>query len=266
MPDVNAQERQELKAQAARMAITDANISQYLAGAAAVVALVSPPHGAVLAVGAAAMGVCGNYRQSVANDPPRDDYGETWVTEASFNADAIDDDENGATIQRFVGQVLLINDAHYALLRSMERYDGAVAAGDTEAASNQAAAARDNARVAADLQEGFGPLAQAVDEAIASLRPANASFASLAIDDVKTLYREAWGEPPAEPGEPLRRILALLSGAAEDLLEPFDPEQAHPILTATELPEDRQPVFDEDYLAALNEYNSSLRNLVSDQA
>lgn len=66
MPDINPQERQELKQQAARMAITDANISQYLAGAAAVVAVFSPPHGAVLAVGAAAMGVCGNYRQSVA--------------------------------------------------------------------------------------------------------------------------------------------------------------------------------------------------------
>ena len=51
MPNIDPQERQRLKQQAAQMAITDANYSQHFAPTASVVALVSPLHAAILAIG-----------------------------------------------------------------------------------------------------------------------------------------------------------------------------------------------------------------------
>ncbi|MFG2669041.1 hypothetical protein ACGFY6_32980 [Streptomyces sp. NPDC048387] len=80
MTEVSEEQRQAVKQKAARMSVTDNNLAAVLAGAAAPVALASPPHAAVLGVGSAAMWICANYRQSVANDPSRDDFDVVWVT------------------------------------------------------------------------------------------------------------------------------------------------------------------------------------------
>ena len=262
MPEIDNQQRVELKQQAARMAIADANVSQWLAGAAAVVALFSAPHAAVLGVGAAAMGVCGNYRQAVANDPAREDFDQVWITEASYDESTIIGDEALVSIQRFVGQVFLIQDALYALLCTLERLDGALVAENEEAASLQADAARQNAKILADLQENRWPLAEGLLQVVASLRQGT-GFDAVSLDQVVSLYRDAWGEPPAAPGAALTGCLSPLSDAADDLLEPFDPAEAHPILSATDMPADIPPL-DDTFLASLNENNETLRKLVTE--
>ena len=50
---------------------------------------------------------------------------------------------------------MLVMDALYALLRSLERHDGAVNAEDFDAAAAQADAARQNANLLADLQDSL---------------------------------------------------------------------------------------------------------------
>jgi hypothetical protein len=260
--EVNAQERQRLKQQAAQMAIMDANLSQYMAATAAVVAVLSAPHGIVLAVGAAVLGVCGNYRQAVANDPPRDDFDQVWVTGASFDDALVPEDERMASIHRFAANQIMLTDAIYALLRSLERHDGAMNTEDTDAATAQADAARQNAERAAELQEILSSLAPSMNEVISSLRADAPDFDSVTIEEVVQLYRDAWGEPPEAPGAALQGVANSITGAAEDLLEPFDPVEAHPILSASELPADRGVSFDETYLAQLADSSSTLRSLI----
>jgi hypothetical protein len=261
MPNPNEEQRQALKRQAANMAITDGNLSQYLAGVAAVVALVSPPHAAVLGLGAAAMGVCGNYRQSVANDPPRDDYGEVWVSNATFDGPSAGADEYMAVLERFAAQLLLVCDGHYALLRALERYEGASAAGDTGAADNQAAAAEQNASRIANLQEELIPFATELPAVLEQLRQGR-GFDEISLEDVRSLYRQAWGQPPNAMGVTLRRIATMISAAAADLYEPFDPVQAHPIMSAPDLPEDNVALLTGAWVSQMADNNVTLRLLV----
>lgn len=158
------------------MAVTDANLSQYMASAGAVVALVSPLHGAILGVGAGMMGVCGNYRQAVANDPPRDDFGEVWVSGAVLDENALPAEEPSRTLVRFAAHQMLVMDALYALLRSLEGHDGAVNAQDFDAADVQADAVRQNANLAADLQETLISIGRDMNETIAGLRADGPGF------------------------------------------------------------------------------------------
>jgi hypothetical protein len=262
--EVSAQERQKLKVQATQMAITDANLSQYMAATAAVVAVISAPHGVVLAFGSAMLGVCGNYRQAVANDPPRDDFDQVWVTGASLDDSLVPEDERMASIHRFAANLIMLTDAIYSLLRSLERHDGAVNAEEMDAATAQADAARQNAERAAELQDILSSLAPNMNEVISSLRADGPGFNSLTIEAVVQLYRDAWGEPPEALGAALQEVANSITGAAEDLLEPFDPVQAHPILSASELPADLGVPFDETYLAQMADSSSTLRSLVQE--
>ncbi|WP_046866635.1 hypothetical protein [Microvirga massiliensis] len=261
MPNIDPQERQRLKQQSAQMAITDANYSQYFAAAAGVVALVSPVHAAILGIGAGMMGVCGNYRQTVANDPPRDDFAEVWVSGAVLDEQLLPSEEPARTLVRFAAHHMLVMDALYALLRSLERLDGAVNAQDLDAAAAQADAAGQNANLLANLQDSLISISRDMNEATTQLRANAPGFGQVTLDDVVRHYREAWGDPPANPGASLQEVAAIVSGAAEDLLEPFDPVEAHPILSATEMPPDRDIPIEKDFFEELAENSSTLRSL-----
>lgn len=263
MPNIDPPERQRLKQQAAQMAITDANYSQHFAPTASVVALVSPLHAAILAIGAGMMGVCGNYRQAVANDPPTDDFAEVWVSGAVLDEEALPAEEPSHTLVRFAAHHMLVMDALYALLRSLERHDGAVNAEDFDAAAAQADAARQNANLLADLQDSLISISRDMNEAITGLRANAPGFDAVTLDQVVAFYQEVWGEPPANPGASLQEVAAIISGAAEDLLEPFDPVEAHPILSATEMPPDRDIPIEEAFSEELAENSSTLRSLAT---
>jgi len=263
MPDINAQERQQVKQESARMAITDANVSQYLAAAAAVATLASPLYTAILAVGAAAMGVCGNYRQAVANDPPRDDFDQVLVTQGILDENLVPTDEPLGTLHRFAAYQLMLSDALYLLLRSLERYDGAISADNLDAANIQADAAQQNAESAAALQDNLILLAPLVNQAWDSLRAEfTVDWNSLTIEQVQQFYRETWGEPPQSPSGPLQEVIQSITGTVDDLLEPFDPVAAHPILSATEVPSEPQQLIDDSYIEELVSLSSALRSLV----
>lgn len=262
MSELSAEQRQQLKQESARMAITDANISQWFAGAAAVVALISPPHAAVLGLGAAAMGVCGNYRQAVANDPPRDDYQEVSITGAIVDEAAFPEDEPLRTVYRFAAHQIVLTDALYGLLISLERYDGAENNGDFEAVATQVSAIQQNAGRAADLQDNLANLAESIGPIIQSLRQ-GMGFDSITLEQVQQLYSDSWGRPPGGPGEPLQSLLSGISGLADDLLEPFDFAAAHPILQAESLPEDTDEPLGGTYQQDLREDSETLRLLVS---
>ena len=79
----------------------------------------------------------------------------------------------------------------------------------------------------------------------------------MTLDQVVAFYQEVWGEPPANPGASLQEVAAIISGAAEDLLEPFDPVEAHPILSATEMPPDRDIPIEEAFSEELVDASQS---------
>ncbi len=207
------------------------------------------------------MGVCGNYRQQVANDPPRADYAQVWVSGATFEDPQAGGDEALLILQRFAGQVLLVCDAHFALLRAIERYDGAANAGDDAAKANQAEAAAQNANRVSDLQEALIPLSNELAVTVEGLRDGR-GFDQTSLADTQALYRQAWGRPPDAPGNELQRIAGMIAGAADDLYEPFDPVQAHPIMSAEAMPADDASILTGEWLAGLNENNVTLRAFV----
>src|SRR6516164_9505099 len=197
MPEVDAQARARLKQEAARTALLDSEIAQVLSAVAALASLFSPPHAAVLGIGSAAMGQCGNYRQSIANDPPRDDFDQVSITQARVNEDLVPVDEPKRTFYLFAAQHLILSDALFALLLSLERYDGAVNANNLDAASSQADAARQNAAAAVSIQESLPPLVHALNDGWHTLSAGSSlTFADLSLEQVQQFYREAWGSPP----------------------------------------------------------------------
>ena len=262
-PEVNPIAKATLKQESANMAILDANLSQYLAAAAAVVSLASPAHGAALAVGAAMMGVCGNYRQAVANDPPRDDFDQIQVSQARLNEALLPADEPQRSLHLFAAHQMLIADAFYGLLRSLERHDGAMAAGAVDAAAMQADAARQNADMAVAAHGSVAALVPVLNDSVGSLMgDAEQAFSQLSLDQVQQGYRDALGEPPANPGAPLAEVANSIDGTRDDLLEPFDPVAAHPILSAKELPPAREVLIEESYSEGLARISSALEGLV----
>jgi hypothetical protein len=56
--------------------LIDNNLAGGLTVAAGLVAFVSPPHGIALGIGSGLFWLCANYRQSIANDPPREAFDE----------------------------------------------------------------------------------------------------------------------------------------------------------------------------------------------
>ncbi|MFI0898477.1 hypothetical protein [Streptomyces sp. NPDC020983] len=268
MPEVSDTQKQAVKAQAARMAVNDNNMAAILAGGAAVVALLSPPHAAVLGVGSAALWFCGNYRQSVANDPSRDDFDVVTVTSAQLDESALPaEDDRQRVIARFDAMQLLVSDGLLALRSSLERYDGARAAGNDSAANDQADAVRQNAEIVAGIQESLVPVVSDVNQAWVSLRDQfQVNWAGLSLADMQQFYRDTVGDLPESPGTALSSVRSAVAGAADDILDPGDTGLTHPVLDADTVPSEPAQLIGDDYVTGLNDFSAALRTLVVDSA
>ncbi|USQ85875.1 hypothetical protein NFX46_20340 [Streptomyces phaeoluteigriseus] len=263
---MSAEQRQAVKQQATQTALLDNNAAAALATAAAAVALFSPPHAAALGVGSGLFWLCANYRQSIANDPPRDDFGDVWMTTAQLDEAQLPGEESRERLlYRFDAQQLLACDGLYALLRSLERYDGAVAVGDIDAANSQAEAVRHNGETAATHQDTLIGLALEVNSAWASLRDElGVDWNAVSLADVQQFYRDTVGESPQEPGPALEALAASVVDGASDLLEPFDTGLDHPVLAPNELPDEPQELLGQGYIDGWSSMSAAMRSLVVD--
>ncbi|GAA1519350.1 hypothetical protein GCM10009827_038340 [Dactylosporangium maewongense] len=266
MPEVNAEQKQAVKQQATQAALTDNNLAAGLAVAGGVVSFVSPAHGIVLGIGSGLFWLCANYRQAIANDPPRDDFTEVWISGAHVDEGQLPgEDSRERLFYRFNAQQLLVCDGLYALLWSLERYDGAAAAGDPDAAASQAEAVRQNAEIVAAHQDALASLVSEVNQAWAVLRDElGLDWNSVSLADVQQFYRDTVGESPQAPSPALEALAASIVDGASDLLEPFDTGLAHPVLDATELPGEPRELIGQDYTDGLAEMSAAIRGLVVD--
>jgi hypothetical protein len=265
MPDVSADEKQKTKAFNAQMANMDQVASGVCTTVGGVLAFVgAAPQAAAFAVGAGLFRLLASYRQSVANDPPRDDFDQVWVSSAQLDESALPADEPVRTLSRMSAQLLVLSDQSWALLVAMERHEGAVAAGNADAANTQADAVSQNANACAATQDSLGGLASDVNGIWTTIRNTDGfDWHSVSVSDVQQFFTSSWGDPPGSPAAPLQALMSCVTGTADDVLTPFsDTGLSDPILGMTELPAEPTVLFDDGFLTGLADLSQSLRNLV----
>jgi hypothetical protein len=204
-----------------------------VAGAAAATGVGAPAGalaGGALAIGSFGAWLIGNRYQRLANDPPRDDIETVSVSGASVNADALPAEEPQRSVARLAAQQIVLADALGLLVTSLERFDGAVAAGNGEAASAQAGAVKDNVAVVLTCHSELASLAPTVNAAWTAARP-DVTWDSMSLGDVQSEFGTA-----VHPGGPgMQLVLAAVTGLTDpDTLT--DDISQHPVLIATELP------------------------------
>jgi hypothetical protein len=263
MSEMTADQRQRVKQEATRTALLDNNIAASLVVAGGLVSFVSPAHGISLGIGSGLFWLCANYRQSIANDPARDDFDQVWVTSANLDEDLLPgSDEQERAVNRFDAQVLLVCDGLYAVLRSLERFDGATAAGSDAGVAAQLDAIAQNAAATADRQDTLLALADDVNQVWAAHRDADGlSWSSADLASIQQFYRDTVGDLPP-PSEAVATLAASVVGGADDLLEPFDTGLSHPVLEATELPAEPTPLIGDEFVGGINAMSAALRELV----
>ncbi len=263
MAEMTVEQRQRVKQEAARAALLDNNISAGLVVVGSLVSFVSPPHGIALGMGSGLFWLCANYRQSIANDPPRDDFDEVWVTSASLDENLLPGtDEQERTVNRFAAQLLLVCDGLYAVLRSLERFDGATAASSDTGVAAQLDAIAQNAAATADHQDTLLALADDVNQIWAGYQDGEGlSWSSADLATIQQFYRDSVGDLPP-PSDAVATLAGSVVGGADDLLEPFDTGLSHPVLDATELPPELSPLIGEEFVDGIAAMSAALRELV----
>jgi hypothetical protein len=264
MPEVNAEQRQRAKAAAANAAVA-ANDTAVVLGIAGVVvagAGVASGVGALAGVGVgAALGVCsfgawfvGNRYQRIANDPARTDFDQVAKSVAALIEDAVPAEEPHATVHRLAAHHLLLGDALNALLVSLERFDGAIEAGDGDAASRQADAVAHNAQVAVGHHGSILGLADSLNQ---SWRDPQAELAWDAVtpEEVQQFNSDARGDA-------LPAVLASIGDLTDgDLFAGLD-DSVDPVLNVGEIPAQPEAVADDAYLGELVGLSEVLPSLV----
>jgi len=264
MTEVTADARQQVKAAAARQAVFDNNLA---AGSGIIAVLVPVPAAKVaFGVGSGLFWLLANYRQSVANDPARDDFGDVWESSASFDDSLLPESEPEATLTRFAAYSLLAADADYALYISLERYDGALAAGDLDAAERQAQAVQFNANASAIQQDTLASLASEVNEiANQQLADSGRTWDTVSLEDAQALYSQICGSDISDltSSEAVSGAAAIVSDAAGDLLVAPTTDLVHPILGVDSLPPQPDVLIGQDYLDSAAQYSAALRSITS---
>jgi hypothetical protein len=259
MVEVDAAARQRAKEQARKMARLDNYISAVLGIAAVLVPL--PPHKIAFGVGAGLMRLMATYRQSLADDPPTQDYDVVWQSSAAMLEEQVPGTEPEATFHRFAATLVVLSDETWALIRALERYDGAVTDGAADWAQAQADAVAANAQLAADNQDLLRGLCLTVNDHWATLRQdAAMGWSDVTIEEVRQLYYQAYGEPPDAPAQPLADLTTTITDT-NGVLDPYQVDLPHPILDTDELPSEPDTLFDDDYLSELDELTAALRGL-----
>jgi hypothetical protein len=264
MPEGNAEQRQRAKAAAANAAVA-ANDTAVVLGVAGVVvagAGVASGVGALAGVGVgAALAVCsfgawfvGNRYQRIANDPPRTDFDQVAESVAGLIEGAVPAEEPRATVHRLAARHLLLGDALNALLISLERFDGAIEAGDGDSASRQADAIAHNARVVKAHHDSILGLADSLNQ---SWRDSQADLGWEAVtpEEVQQFNSDARGDA-------LQAVLASVGDLTDgDLFAGLD-ESVDPVLSVGEIPARPESVVDDAYLGELVGLSEMLRGLV----
>lgn len=266
MPDVVTENRLVSKQTLTRVS-SAANIVAAASATAAAIALTNPDP--IISKGLAIrFGIMSGVLwtiSAVANDfaldPPRDDFDEVSESTASFNEDLVTDEEPLASLHRFAGRGLVLADALTTLVRSLERYDGATAAEDSDAAATQVAAIQTDAVSAADQLEFLQQFAPQVNTAWDGLlADPPVDWSSVTVEQAHEAFAEAWGDPPDTPSEPMQEFLASVDGLAAETLPPSG---QHPLLENGEVPEQPDALLAEEFIQDLSEASTLLRQLVA---
>jgi hypothetical protein len=267
MPDVVAENRLISKRTATTVANV-ANAAAAIAATAAAVAAAIPEPTLITKAIATRFAIIGGvtwvisaYAQICAADPPRDDFDQEIVSMASFDDNAVTDEEPLASMHRFTGRGLVLADDLLALVTSLERFDGAVNAGDSDAASVQAGTARSNAMAAAEQLDALQQLAPQVNATWQTIRTDfGGDFSVVNLEQAQQAFTDAWGSPPDAPAQPLQDLLVGVSGLRPETLRP---EGSHPILEASALPPEPETVIGDDLVAEWGEFSAHLRKIVA---
>lgn len=264
MPDVSTEKRQQVKAAAANAAVA-ANDTAVVLGIAGVVvagagvgsgvgAFAGVGVGATLAVGSFAAWLIGNRYQRIANDPPRDDFDQVTESFARLLEDFVPAEEPHAMVHRLAANQVLLCDALSAMLVSLERFDGALLAGDTDAANRQAEAVHLNAQTAADLQDTTVGLAATVNLLWIDAQD-DLAWDDVALEQVQQFHNEA-------AGDPWQAVMASVEDLTDN--DPFSSVDSSedPILLTTEIPNQPQAIVGDEYIAELAGLSETLRELV----
>ncbi|MBR1274258.1 hypothetical protein [Bradyrhizobium sp. AUGA SZCCT0283] len=267
MPEVDPEARQRLKQQSREFALTCAKASGVLAVAGGIMSILPNDQlkaaGRVASISAAMIGLLGSYYFVVAADPPRDDFDEVWITGATIDDASVPTEEPVRSLHLLAARHMQLSDACYALLTALERHDGAIAASDFNAAGVQADAVRQNANVCIELQDSIRGSMFTINETWNAVKQDFAiGFENASLGEVQAFYKECWGSPPDAPGAALNEVASGVSGAAEDVLEAFDPGAAHPILSETEIPEESESLFDDAFAIDLANLSGAMAALV----
>ncbi len=264
MTEVSAERRQQLKTAAANAAVS-ANDTAVVLGIAGVVVAgggIASGVGAFAGVGiGGTLAVCsfgawliGNRYQRIANDPPRDDVDQVTESVALLLEEAVPVDEPQATVHRLAANQLLLGDALSAMLVSLERFDGAVAGGDDDAANIQAEAVRHNAQTAADLQETITALAITINQLWVDNQD-NLPWEDATLEQVWQLHGDA-------AGDPVQAVMAGVENLTDN--DPFASVDSSedPVLLATGIPTRPTAIVSDDHVATLAGLSETLRVLV----
>jgi hypothetical protein len=247
MAEVSAEQRQKAKAAAANAAVAANDTAVVLGGAGIIIATVGGATGlgapaglfvgGILGVGSFAAWAIGNRYQRLANDPPRDDFDQVTISGAQLVDEAVPAEEPQATFIRYAANQLLVADAMAALVTSLERFDGAVDAGDQASANAQGEAVKANADLVVSAQGALIDLAGSVNAAWATtLGDVDTSVVSF--DNVPEFLAgiRAFGSPGAEA------VFACVTGLVD--ADPFadqDPAE-HPLIINGQLPDTSEPI------------------------
>ena len=271
MTQVSAEERQKAKATAANSAVAanDAAVALGVVGAVGAGAAVATGVGALAGVRDRPLAgrvqlrrVVGREPLSAArDDPPRTDFAIVTVSAAALPAGGQSTTDAAIAAKLLGSQQIILADALDSLVTSLERYDGALAAGDSDAAQKQADAARQNAAATKTAQQIFADLAATLN---ASWQQAPLDLSSTTVDAVKSNYLAAAGPPTQAAGETLQQALDSVSGLAN--AQPFADLCADqdPVRALTQTPASLDVLIGPALLDAMNQLSTTLDALVND--
>jgi hypothetical protein len=270
MPQVSTEERQKAKATAARAAVAanDVAVKLGITGAVAATALivvgVAAPAGVAvglaLGVGSFVAWWIGNRYQELANDPPRDDFGTVTISQAAFTGAGLSTTDWVKAATGLATHQIILGDALGALITSIERCDGAIAAGDVSAAQAQIDAIQQNAAKAKAAQSLVLDFAAALN---AAWRQAPADWSSVTVEQVKSNYLQAAGPPHQSPGQTLRSILDDITGLPDDTFGDLQAEH-DPVLALSEVPERPDALIAPEFVNAMAELSTRFESLVDE--
>jgi hypothetical protein len=267
MADVQPDQRQRAKTAAANASVAANDTAVVLGATGAVVAFggVASGVGALAGVGVGAiLGVCsfgawwvGNRYQRLANDPPRADFDQFLTSSAIVNDAAVPPDEPMATAFRFAAQNVVLADAVAALVISLERYDGALAAGNANAASAQANSVLANAQKAISAADTLSGFANDLNAAWTSTIP-TVAWNNVAITQAQDLLSSSVGSP-AQPGQTLSQVLASI----QNLVDTPDDVTGHPLFSIAAMPSQPSVLVSGAFLTTMGQLSDALKTLVS---